>query len=402
MRKVGVFLLGLIWAGTCLAAPDQSMSIVPVAESGETIAASDENARNNEISTKFNSHTHADVDTFTTNTFTIGDNAVGNKTYAVNTDQAADPGIRYNTSIDFWTLSNDGSTYRTVAHTDDSNGFTSGAMLYGGSTSGAILSAGNASNGQILIGQTNGAPVRGVITGSGGAVVTNGPGTIDINAAALGTPGLTLGTANSAGVATTAVRTDATVAAFDATLPANVGTAATGSAGVAARRDHVHGSSAAWQWVETLTTTSGTSVTSSTLPTDSDLFMVVFENVRATANGQFYFQPNGTSTTTYQYTYVEGATWTTVTGASFMKLGDFGDATGAPINGVLYCPRLVENNIICIDANVTYSSDDGAQTVGKTIMGKHAGMADVTTLVFTEDSTAFTAGKIHIYKSIPS
>lgn len=60
----------------------------------------------------------------------------------------------------------------------------------------------------------------------------------------LGTPALTLGTTNAAGTGTTVIGTGATIAAFDATVPttAAVGdTAATGSATVAARRDHAHG-----------------------------------------------------------------------------------------------------------------------------------------------------------------
>ena len=58
-----------------------------------------------------------------------------------------------------------------------------------------------------------------------------------------GTPAIVLGTAAAAGAATTALRTDATIVAFDATVPANVRTAATGAATVAARRDHVHAAS---------------------------------------------------------------------------------------------------------------------------------------------------------------
>ena len=56
----------------------------------------------------------------------------------------------------------------------------------------------------------------------------------------LATPAWTLGTANAAGSAVTAVASDATLLAFDTTLPAAVGSAATGSAVTAARRDHVH------------------------------------------------------------------------------------------------------------------------------------------------------------------
>jgi hypothetical protein len=54
------------------------------------------------------------------------------------------------------------------------------------------------------------------------------------------TPALTLGTANAAGTASTFVRTDATLLAFDTTNPAAAGSASPGSATVAARRDHIH------------------------------------------------------------------------------------------------------------------------------------------------------------------
>lgn len=56
-------------------------------------------------------------------------------------------------------------------------------------------------------------------------------------------PNLTLGTSNAAGSATTVLATDATILAFDATTPATetVGNAgAVGTAGTAARRDHLH------------------------------------------------------------------------------------------------------------------------------------------------------------------
>jgi microcystin-dependent protein len=58
------------------------------------------------------------------------------------------------------------------------------------------------------------------------------------------TPAIVLGTAAAAGAATTPIRSDATILAFDATLPttsASADAAAAGSAATAARRDHVHG-----------------------------------------------------------------------------------------------------------------------------------------------------------------
>jgi len=56
------------------------------------------------------------------------------------------------------------------------------------------------------------------------------------------TPAFTLGTANAAGDAITAVASNSTLLAYDVTVPAVLGTAsAVGSATTAARRDHVHG-----------------------------------------------------------------------------------------------------------------------------------------------------------------
>lgn len=54
------------------------------------------------------------------------------------------------------------------------------------------------------------------------------------------TPAVVLGTAAAAGAATTVIRSDSTIVAFDATVPAAIGTAATGAVAKAARRDHVH------------------------------------------------------------------------------------------------------------------------------------------------------------------
>src|SRR5436190_1905807 len=57
------------------------------------------------------------------------------------------------------------------------------------------------------------------------------------------TPSISLGSAAAAGAATTVIRSDSTIAAFDTTVPTMItsgASAATGSAAFAARRDHVH------------------------------------------------------------------------------------------------------------------------------------------------------------------
>lgn len=68
-------------------------------------------------------------------------------------------------------------------------------------------------------------------------------GTVDGATPAFATPSIVLGTAAAAGAATTVIRSDSTIVAFDATSPTTqaIGdSAATGSAAVAARRDHKH------------------------------------------------------------------------------------------------------------------------------------------------------------------
>jgi hypothetical protein len=71
-----------------------------------------------------------------------------------------------------------------------------------------------------------------------------GDGTWGAASAAFATPSIALATSASGGAASTVIRSDATIAAFDATAPVTQAfsdVAATGSAAFAARRDHKHG-----------------------------------------------------------------------------------------------------------------------------------------------------------------
>lgn|GEM_PF-5256478 len=119
-----------------------------------------------------------------------------------------------------------------------SGGATRGQYAFPTATSGAASSSATAAAGAF-----------GVFQGSGGAsgtalVTLTGTQGAGIGAAtSFATPALTLGTANAAGAASTAIRTDATVLAFDVTTPAALtlaGAGAVGAAAVAARRDHAH------------------------------------------------------------------------------------------------------------------------------------------------------------------
>jgi hypothetical protein len=87
----------------------------------------------------------------------------------------------------------------------------------------------------------------------------------------LAAPAFTLGTANTAGSATTAVASDATLLAFDTTLPAATGTAAVGTATTAPRRDHVHAGTGLAAPALTLGTANSAGSASTALATDSTL-----------------------------------------------------------------------------------------------------------------------------------
>jgi hypothetical protein len=100
------------------------------------------------------------------------------------------------------------------------------------------------------LGAAPGSPVAGQIyydtsTTPGKLYYWNGSAWVDTSGGiSFASPAITLGTVNSAGVATSTIRSDATILAFDATAPTTsaVGDAASvGAAAVTARRDHVHG-----------------------------------------------------------------------------------------------------------------------------------------------------------------
>jgi len=121
----------------------------------------------------------------------------------------------------------------------DSGGATRGDYAFPSSTSGAASSSSTAAAGAFGIFQGSGGSggtALVVVNGTQGAAGGGGGGSY-------GTPALTYGTSNAAGSSGVGIQTDASVAVFDATTPAASplgGSGATGSAGKAARRDHVH------------------------------------------------------------------------------------------------------------------------------------------------------------------
>lgn len=61
MKKLLLFLVFVFMSYNCFASPVSSLSITPTASSGTTISASDENSRNNTITSTFNAHDHDDI-----------------------------------------------------------------------------------------------------------------------------------------------------------------------------------------------------------------------------------------------------------------------------------------------------------------------------------------------------
>src|SRR3990167_872596 len=140
MKKIfliPLFIFSLVVNG--YSAPTNTISITPAASDGTTIAASDENTRNSEVSTKFNAHDHTDISQ-TANTLKVGDATAGNKTIQANNADASLPFIRYDDTNNRWVASKDGSNVDTlVIVTGGDNAFwiipstpTTGNMLVAG------------------------------------------------------------------------------------------------------------------------------------------------------------------------------------------------------------------------------------------------------------------------------
>ena len=104
-----LIILFLLFTVNAYATPNNSMSISPAAVDQTTITAADENARNSEISTKYNAHSHTDISQ-TANTLNVGDAAAGDKTITAYNADANKPFLKYDDTNDRWIMSVNGST----------------------------------------------------------------------------------------------------------------------------------------------------------------------------------------------------------------------------------------------------------------------------------------------------
>lgn len=113
MRRYILFFLLIAFPYTAWASPSNSMSIKPTATAGTTIFSSDENTRNNEISSKYNAHTHTDISQVG-NTLNVGDGNSGNKVIQANNTDLNKPNITFDDTNDVWIISQDGTTTQTI------------------------------------------------------------------------------------------------------------------------------------------------------------------------------------------------------------------------------------------------------------------------------------------------
>lgn len=165
--------------------------------------------------------------------------------------------------------------------------------------------------------------------------------------------------------------------------------------------DPVWSNAQGWIFVETLATTSGSSVVSATLPTDSDIFMVVCEAVDGGAAQKFGFRPNSNDTADKSWLEIDGGTLSEATGQTSIRLGEGGSSASLEglTSGVMYVPRLVKDSRVSFAINMASLSDAADQSfnvIGGTWIST---AATITTLNFITGGT-FAAGAIHIYKLV--
>ena len=161
------------WADT--GTSDSTLSITPSAVAAATILASDENSRNNTITTWANAHDH-DLN----NTTNFGDGTAGDKSLCADAANSTDSCIRFNDTAKLWTVDNPiAGTFNQIATITGTVGLTSGGVLVGDGTA-SLQTLAVQTNGQLLIGDGTAGPTLATLTAGSGVSITNGAGSITV------------------------------------------------------------------------------------------------------------------------------------------------------------------------------------------------------------------------------
>lgn len=164
------------------------------------------------------------------------------------------------------------------------------------------------------------------------------------------------------------------------------------SGGAAANPSWTSVTTPAWVFVETLTF-SGTSVTSATLPTTSDQFMVVFDSVAVASGTNVTLQFNSDGSAVYSYQNLATATLGSATGQTSILV--MTDVSGAgDLTGTFTFSRVVGAGATGHGVAFNIASNVIGDTLA--LRGQWENSAAITT--FTLTYNASTVGKVHVYR----
>lgn len=209
-----------------------------------------------------------------------------------------------------------------------------------------------------------------------------------------GTPSLTLSTTNAAGTTGTYVDAGSTIAAFDATAPTTLtsgGAAATGSAGAAARRDHVHGMPtipAAGSPSLTLGTAAATGAASTFVATDATI--VAFDATVPTTISSGAAAAAGSATVAARRDHTHGAPTIPSAGTPGLTLS----TTNAAGSGTSYVASNATLALFDATAPSTQAFGDSAAAGSAAVAArrdhKHAMPSDPTVLTILAKTASYT------------
>lgn len=233
----------------------------------------------------------------------------------------------------------------------------------------------------------------------------------------LAAPAFTLGTANAAGSAVTAVASDATLLAFDTTVPDAITFGQSGSAGVAtvtARRDHAHAMAADpanLTLIESIEADDTNYLTLSGLDSTYDVYMVAISNIipAADANAAWFRVGDaagidaGATDYAYHTMNVTDASSSYAAeasdGAAGIRLGaaGIGNAAGEGLDAVLWVYRPTDTSTYpTVSGTHSYKTSAGVLR-GGTVVGGRLAAITMTQVQYRNLGGNVTSGRMTLW-----